>query len=167
MIDSPDLRRRNLGRNRTKILGSSFAVAVALTASLLVTPTPSVAVPSTGSSLAGQVTKASAPVAARKGKTGKAHRAAKRWMRWVPPAGASFNTPRSSTSNEYRNEARVVEAIRHARKGSVIRMVMFSFDRKQVSDALIAAYKKRNVTVQVIVNGHEKPGAQKDMDRAF
>ncbi|WP_139978214.1 phospholipase D-like domain-containing protein [Nocardioides litoris] len=91
----------------------------------------------------------------------------RRWAGWKPREGASFNIPRSSAANEYRNEARIIEAINHARKNSTIKMAMFSFDRKPVSDALIRAYRKRNVTVQVIVNGHEKPGAQVDLQRAL
>lgn len=100
-----------------------------------------------------------APQAAKKKK--------KKWSQWKPPTGAAFNLPRSSYAQEYRLEARVIDAINHARRGSIIRMAMFSFDRKPVSDALIRAHQKRKVTVQVIINGHEKPGAQADLQRVL
>jgi phosphatidylserine/phosphatidylglycerophosphate/cardiolipin synthase-like enzyme len=79
---------------------------------------------------------------------------------WRPTPGALFNVPRSKPANELRLENQVVAAINHARRGSTIKMSMFSFDRTRVADALIAAHHNRGVHVQVIVNNHEFPRAQ-------
>lgn len=78
---------------------------------------------------------------------------------WVPDKGAKFNVPRVGGEPQFRLEQQVIDAINRAKPRSFIKMAMFSFDRTQVSDALIAA-RKRNVRVQVIVNGHELPRAQ-------
>ncbi|QIX27650.1 hypothetical protein ncot_14380 [Nocardioides sp. JQ2195] len=86
--------------------------------------------------------------------------------RWKPPAGAKFNVPRAGGEPEYRLERAVIAAIDHAKPKTTIKMAMFSFDRVQVSDALIRA-KRRKVRVQVIVNGHEFPRAQRDLKRVL
>ena len=83
---------------------------------------------------------------------------------WHPAPGVKFNTPRAG-AKQFVLERQVIAAINHAKRNSTIRMVMFSFDRMPVADALIKAKKKRNVTVQVIVNGHEFPKAQKKMKK--
>ncbi|HTW15706.1 MAG TPA: phospholipase D-like domain-containing protein [Nocardioides sp.] len=89
--------------------------------------------------------------------------AAERKGGWRPTPGVKFNTPRVGGERQFRLEQQVIAAIRKARKGSTIKMVMFSFDRTQVADALIEARRKRKVHVQVIVNGHELPAAQKKL----
>lgn len=81
---------------------------------------------------------------------------------WKPKQGGKFNIARSSKKNELVLERQVIAAINHARRGSVISMAMFSFDRYPVADALIRA-KKRGVKVRVIVNNHEWPGAQRKL----
>ena len=85
--------------------------------------------------------------------------------RWTPEEGAKFNVPRADkTANMLRLEHQVIGAIRHARKNSLIRFAMFSFDRKPVADALIDA-KRRGVSVQVLVNDHEVTHAQRMLRR--
>jgi hypothetical protein len=86
--------------------------------------------------------------------------AAKAAKRYTPTPGVKFNTPRVGGERQFRLEQQIIEAIRHAKPRSTIKMSMFSFDRMPVADALIAAKRKRKVHVQVIVNGHETPGAQ-------
>ncbi|QCX28181.1 phospholipase D-like domain-containing protein [Nocardioides jishulii] len=85
---------------------------------------------------------------------------------WKPDAGAKFNTPRVGGERQLRLENQVIAAINRAKPGSTIKMAMFSFDRHQVADALIAA-KKRGVFVQVIVNNHEFPPAQRKLRKAL
>ncbi|GGD28001.1 phospholipase D-like domain-containing protein [Nocardioides daphniae] len=85
---------------------------------------------------------------------------------WKPTEGAKFNVPRVGGERQLRLENQVIAAINRARPGSYIRMAMFSFDRHQVADALIRA-KKRGVWVQVIVNNHEMPSAQRKLRKAL
>ncbi|WP_244929499.1 phospholipase D-like domain-containing protein [Nocardioides sp. W7] len=82
---------------------------------------------------------------------------------WRPTPGVKFNTPRVGGERQFRLENQVIAAVRRAKPRSTIKMVMFSFDRMQVADALIEARRKRKVHVQVIVNGHELPAAQKKL----
>ena len=86
--------------------------------------------------------------------------------RWVPTTGVKFNVPREG-DKQYILERQVLDSINHARRGSTIRMSMFSFDRHVVADALIRARRDRRVAVQVIVNGHEMTPAQRKMKRVF
>ncbi|MEO9325979.1 phospholipase D-like domain-containing protein [Nocardioides sp. C4-1] len=146
----------SLATSTLALLGASSGASGSSPADSTVTASQTTA--STVAAAAPAVLKA-APQAKKKKK--------KKWAQWTPPTGAAFNLPRSSYAQEYRLEARVIDAINHARRGSMIRMAMFSFDRQPVADALIRAYKKRKVTVQVIINGHEKPGAQADLQRVL
>lgn len=86
---------------------------------------------------------------------------------WMPTAGVKFNVPRSTPAREYNLEGQVIGAINHARAGSTIEMVMFSFDRIPVAQALIKAHRQRHVHVQVIVNDHEFPHAQQMLKKAL
>jgi phosphatidylserine/phosphatidylglycerophosphate/cardiolipin synthase-like enzyme len=86
---------------------------------------------------------------------------------WSPTPGALFNVPRSTIERQTRLERAVIAAINHARPRSTIRMTMFSFDRMQVADALIKAHRQRRVAVQVLVNGHETPRAQRKLRRVL
>lgn len=86
---------------------------------------------------------------------------------WRPTPGALFNVPRSTATKEQRLENQVVAAINHARRGSTIKMAMFSYDRARVTSALLAAHRDRNVHIQVIVNNHEFPRAQRTLYHAL
>src|SRR4051812_37684536 len=59
--------------------------------------------------------------------------------RWAPAAGGFFNDPWGSKDAKFRIERQIVGAIRHAHKGSYIRIAVYSFDRVNVADALIKA----------------------------
>ena len=85
---------------------------------------------------------------------------------YQPNAGATFNLPRSTADKEYRVERTITSAIKHAKKGSLIRISLFSFDRKPVAQALIDA-KKRGVHVQILLNDHQVTGAQRMLHRAL
>jgi hypothetical protein len=86
---------------------------------------------------------------------------------WRPTPGVKFNVPRVGGERQFRLERQVIAAVRRAKPGSTIKMVMFSFDRMPVADALIYAKRKRKVHVQVIVNGHEFPAAQRKLRKAL
>ncbi|ANH36571.1 hypothetical protein I601_0117 [Nocardioides dokdonensis FR1436] len=122
-------------------LGTSLASASGPTA-------PGVAATTTAASLASS---AARPAVAARKKTG-----------WKPVAGAKFNVPRSGPATQFRLEQQVLGAIRHAKPDSMIRISLFSFDRYPVADALIQAHR-RGVDVQVLMNNHEIPGAQKKL----
>ena len=83
---------------------------------------------------------------------------------YQPNAGATFNLPRSTADKEFRVERTITSAIKHAKKGSLIRISLFSFDRKPVAQALIDA-KKRGVHVQILLNDHQVTGAQRMLHR--
>ena len=70
---------------------------------------------------------------------------------WIPPSGAAFNRPRGGVKARTKLVRRVITAINHAPEGSVIRFAMYSFDRRDVANALLRAHK-RGVNVQLIVN---------------
>ena len=61
---------------------------------------------------------------------------------------------------KFRIERQIVEAIRHAHKGSCIRIAVYSFDRVNVAKALINAHK-RGVREQVLHNDHQYAKAMK------
>lgn len=86
---------------------------------------------------------------------------------WRPTAGVKFNVARVGGERQFRLEQQIIAAIRHARPRSTIKMVMFSYDRMQVTDALLEARRERKVHVQVIVNGHELPAAQRTLKKAL
>lgn len=70
---------------------------------------------------------------------------------WVPPSGVAFNQPRGGPKARTKLVRRVIAGIRNARKGSTIRFAMYSFDRRDVADALLKAHS-RGVNVQLVVN---------------
>ena len=70
---------------------------------------------------------------------------------WVPAQGSYFNYPRAGAKARTNLIRRVIAGINHAPKGSYIRFAMYSFDRRDVGDALVKAHK-RGVRIQMIVN---------------
>ena len=104
---------------------------------------------------AGAFTKVSAPPVRAKGKGGRYH----------VPTGAYFNNPRGSWNSRLRIERQVLHAISNTRKGSTIRIALYSFDRIPVAHALIAA-KRRGVHIQMLLNDHQDTKAMK-MVRAY
>jgi phosphatidylserine/phosphatidylglycerophosphate/cardiolipin synthase-like enzyme len=80
--------------------------------------------------------------------------------RYHVPTGAYFNNPRGSWNSRLRIERQVLHAINNTRKGSTIRIALYSFDRIPVAQALIAA-KKRGVHIQMLLNDHQDTKAMK------
>jgi hypothetical protein len=70
---------------------------------------------------------------------------------WRPQLGPVFNNPLGKPAAQKAIVIRLVKAINHAKRGSVIRIAVYSFDRSDVLSALRRA-RKRGVFVQVIVN---------------
>ena len=89
--------------------------------------------------------------AARKGK-GKG--------RYKVPDGAYFNNPRGGWGARLRIERQVMKAIKATRRGSTIRIALYSFDRVPVAKALLAA-RNRGVHVQLLLNDHQDTKAMK------
>jgi phosphatidylserine/phosphatidylglycerophosphate/cardiolipin synthase-like enzyme len=85
--------------------------------------------------------------------------------RYHVPTGAYFNNPRGSWYDRMRIEKQVLHAINATRKGAIIRIALYSFDRVPVAKALIAA-RKRGVHVQLLLNDHQDTKAMK-MVRAY
>jgi phosphatidylserine/phosphatidylglycerophosphate/cardiolipin synthase-like enzyme len=85
--------------------------------------------------------------------------------KWRPQQGAFFNTPRHG-AKQWVLHQHIVSAIEHAKKGSYIRIALFSFDRKYVAGKLIRA-KRRGVHVQVLLNDHQVTPAQRMLHRAL
>ena len=79
---------------------------------------------------------------------------------WLPATGGWFNDPWGSQESKFRIERQIVAAIKHARKGSYIRIAVYSFDRVNVARALLDAHQ-RGVRVQVLHNDHQYTTAMK------
>jgi phosphatidylserine/phosphatidylglycerophosphate/cardiolipin synthase-like enzyme len=80
--------------------------------------------------------------------------------RYQVPTGAYFNNPRGSWTDRLRIERQVRRAIDNTRKGSTIRIALYSFDRIPVAQRLIAA-RNRGVHVQLLLNDHQDTRAMK------
>jgi phosphatidylserine/phosphatidylglycerophosphate/cardiolipin synthase-like enzyme len=85
---------------------------------------------------------------------------------YLPPAGGTFNSPIGDAKAQYRIEKVLLGAINHAKPGSTIKIALFSFDRRKVARALVAA-EQRGVNVQVLLNGHQFTRAMRIMKNAF
>jgi phosphatidylserine/phosphatidylglycerophosphate/cardiolipin synthase-like enzyme len=83
---------------------------------------------------------------------------------WRPSTGGFFNNPWGNQDGKFRIERQIVGAIRHAKKGSHIRIAVYSFDRVNVAKALIAAHE-RGVRVQVLHNDHQYTEAMRMLKR--
>jgi phosphatidylserine/phosphatidylglycerophosphate/cardiolipin synthase-like enzyme len=70
---------------------------------------------------------------------------------WLPPGGVAFNNPVGPGAGRKALVARVINAIDHSPRGSKIRIAAYSFDRRDVADALVRAHK-RGVYVQMVLN---------------
>jgi phosphatidylserine/phosphatidylglycerophosphate/cardiolipin synthase-like enzyme len=85
--------------------------------------------------------------------------------RFKPKEGATFNVPRGG-DDQYRIHSVLVDAIRNAPRDSLIRISVFSFDRKFVASMLARAHR-RGVRVQVLTNDHQVTPAQRILRRAL
>ncbi|WP_296603580.1 phospholipase D-like domain-containing protein [Nocardioides sp.] len=134
---------------RSKVCALLGAAAVAL--SLLAAP---------GQASVAQAAAASATTAPARTDDGTAG------GRWKPTTGGWFNDPWGDAEAKYRIERQIVAAINHARKGSYIRIAVYSFDRVNVAKALIRAHD-RGVRVQVLHNDHMYTPAMKMLKKAL
>jgi phosphatidylserine/phosphatidylglycerophosphate/cardiolipin synthase-like enzyme len=80
--------------------------------------------------------------------------------RYHVPTGAYFNNPRGSWNSRLRIERQVVHAINNTKKGAIIRIALYSFDRIPVAKRLLAA-RDRGVHVQLLLNDHQDTRAMK------
>jgi len=71
---------------------------------------------------------------------------------WMPDLGPAFNNPLGTQKQKYVVNTRILKAVKHARRGSTIRFSTYSFDRQDVTKALLKAHNKKGVNVQVVVN---------------
>jgi phosphatidylserine/phosphatidylglycerophosphate/cardiolipin synthase-like enzyme len=85
---------------------------------------------------------------------------------WRPTAGPHFNVPRAEPDRRFRIERQIVGAINHARKGSLIQITVFSFDRKPVADALVNA-RRRGVMVRLLMNNHQMNSVMRRLHRVL
>ena len=85
---------------------------------------------------------------------------------WRPAPGGFFNNPWGNQAAKFRIERQVVAAIRHAHKGSYIRIAVYTFVRVNVAKALIKAHR-RGVHVQVLHNDHQYTTAMKMLKGAL
>ena len=83
--------------------------------------------------------------------------------RYNVPTGAYFNNPRGSWNTRLRIERQVMRAIKNTRKGAIIRIALYSFDRVPVAKALIAATQPRRARPDA---AERPPGHQGDEDAA-
>lgn len=72
---------------------------------------------------------------------------------FVPDEGASFNNPWGPEETKNRLLTKLVRTIEATPPGATIRVAAYSNDRKDVTDALIAAHR-RLVDVRVLLNGN-------------
>src|SRR4051812_2325129 len=104
---------------RTSALARAVGLALALVLALALAAAP----PGT----------AAAGPSSRQG-TGQAHR-------WKTYNGPYFNDPHVK-ADHFKIEGKVIDTIDHARKGSFIRIAVYSFDRLPVAHAIVAAYHR-------------------------
>jgi phosphatidylserine/phosphatidylglycerophosphate/cardiolipin synthase-like enzyme len=70
---------------------------------------------------------------------------------YAPPAGPLFNNPYASSSQQNVILRHIRKAIYHTPRGAVIRIATYSFDRPDIGDALVRAFK-RGVHVRMVLN---------------
>jgi phosphatidylserine/phosphatidylglycerophosphate/cardiolipin synthase-like enzyme len=72
---------------------------------------------------------------------------------YMPATGATFNNPLGSRDQQTVLMDQIIDAVNNVPKGSIIRVVAYSFDYQPVADALIAA-KKRGAQVRLLIDSH-------------
>jgi phosphatidylserine/phosphatidylglycerophosphate/cardiolipin synthase-like enzyme len=70
---------------------------------------------------------------------------------YTPESGALMNVPMGTKAEKHRLAVKLRKSIWAAPKGSVIKIAVYSFDRKELGDALAAACD-RGVAVQIVIN---------------
>jgi len=71
---------------------------------------------------------------------------------WMPDLGPAFNNPLGTQKQKYVVNTRILFAVRHAKPHSTIRFSTYSFDRQDVTKALLKVHHKKDVNVQIVVN---------------
>ena len=69
-----------------------------------------------------------------------------------PAAGVVFNDPTGDAAAQDRISDHIRRAIDATPRSGTIRMAAYSFDRRDIADALLRACTRRRVTVQVVLN---------------
>jgi hypothetical protein len=70
----------------------------------------------------------------------------------APVADVLFNDPTGDAAAQNRIADHIRRAIDDTPRGGTIRMAAYSFDRRDIADALLRACTRRQVTVQVVLN---------------
>ncbi len=71
---------------------------------------------------------------------------------YTPRTGPRFNDPSGNAAAQNRSMNHVRQSIQSVPKNGVIRIASYSYDRKDITDALITACRQRHVSVQVVLN---------------
>lgn len=85
---------------------------------------------------------------------------------WRPRLGADFNNPVGRPAARTLLIKRVLAAVKHTHSGETIRFAMYSFDRRDLTDALLKAHR-RGVNVQIIVNDNWTSAGTNRLRRAL
>lgn len=104
-------------------------------------------------------------LAKKKNKKNKKKRKNKPNKKWKVPTGPKFNNPMIE-KDRYVLERHILRAIRNTPKGETITISAYSMDRPVFGTELIAAYR-RGVKVQVLLNDHQAPKVQTDIQRVI
>ncbi len=83
---------------------------------------------------------------------------------YTPEPGALFNNPRGDKEAQNRLAVKLRKTIESAPRNSVIRIAVYSFDRRDLGDALVAACN-RKVAVQIVINDNWISGQVRRMKR--
>jgi phosphatidylserine/phosphatidylglycerophosphate/cardiolipin synthase-like enzyme len=73
---------------------------------------------------------------------------------YMPAAGATFNNPLGSRSDQTVLMRQIIEAVNNVPKGSIIRIVAYSFDYDDMANALINAHDKNGAQVRLLIDSH-------------
>jgi phosphatidylserine/phosphatidylglycerophosphate/cardiolipin synthase-like enzyme len=83
---------------------------------------------------------------------------------YTPEPGAAFNNPMGTSEARHRLAVKLRKAISSAPRHSVIRIAVYSFDRKDLGDALVKACN-RKVAVQIVINDNWISGQVRRLKR--
>jgi hypothetical protein len=83
---------------------------------------------------------------------------------YTPDQGAAFNNPFGTREARNRLAVKLRDTIASVPRHSVIRIAVYSFDRRDLGDALVAACN-RHVAVQVVINDNWISGQVKRLQR--
>jgi len=84
---------------------------------------------------------------------------------FTPAQGVRFNNPTADRAAQDRTMVYVRQSIDAAPKNSIIRIAAYSFDRRDIADALVRACTRRHVTVQIVLNDNWISGSTKRLRR--